>query len=428
MDASFAHYVRGYFVATVAILAALVGFNLLVDPYRLLDVAVIRGFNDIKPAAYKQEEIAKPYGELRVRPQTLLLGNSRPSVAFDPDRLETLGGPSHIYNFGVPGFSIYNVRRFLQHALAAGGVRAVVLTLDFTDFLEPETPRRDEPAGFARLLVDAEGAPSRMRWARRVSDFATGFASIDALVDAAGTVLSQDPAAGTVSARGYLDKDFERVIQSDGQYLLFLQKNKASAAAVASAPKRLAAQTDATGSYAELRRIIDLCAARNVSLVLVVPPYHADYLEIFRQYGRWPQFENWKRLLAASAAEAGGTDPSRQVKVWDFADYDRWTTEAVPPQRDRRIMQWYWESGHYRPELGNLMWKRMFDPASAEPLAELGQELRPETIEARLEAIRGRQAAVMARVDAELRGMIGSVEQASPTLGSDGQRVGSDEP
>lgn len=427
MASPFTRYVRGFFAAALVILALFVGFDVLVDPYRIWDLAVVPGVNAIKPAAFKQEEMAKPYAELRVRPLTLLLGNSRPSVAFDPDQLETLGGPSRIYNFGIPGFGIYNVRRLLQHALAGRGVRTVVLTLDFTDFLEPDVFRPPTVPRFDRLLVDPDGAPNRLRWVQEATDFATGFASVDALTDSIHTIVSQDLMAGTVTARGYLHKDFERVIAADGQYLLFLQKNQSSAGNIAHAPRRLAAATDREGSYAELRRIIDLCRANGAPLILVVPPYHADYLEIFREYGRWGQFEDWKRLLATTAAQAGAADPAAPpVTVWDFADYDRWTTEPVPRQGERRVMQWYWESGHYRPELGNLIWKRMFDPAAAGPLADLGAELRLETVEARLSAIRDRQATAMGRVDAELLGMIGPVAQS--TQAKDGSQSVSDVP
>jgi hypothetical protein len=53
------------------------------------------------------------------------------------------------------------------------------------------------------------------------------------------------------------------------------------------------------------------------------------------------------------------------------------------------------------------MWRRMFDPAAAVELADLGDRLDPATIEPRLAAIRARQERAMSDIDRDVRAILG---------------------
>ena len=47
--------------------------------------------------------------------------------------------------------------------------------------------------------------------------------------------------------------------------------------------------------------------------------------------------------------------------IWDFSNYNSYNAEPVPEKGDLDTkMQWYWESSHYKKELGNLMLDRIF--------------------------------------------------------------------
>jgi hypothetical protein len=52
----------------------------------------------------------------------------------------------------------------------------------------------------------------------------------------------------------------------------------------------------------------------------------------------------------------------RPIPLGDFSGYNSMTTEPVPPSGDTTSrMKWYWESSHYRKELGDLVLDRLLE-------------------------------------------------------------------
>jgi hypothetical protein len=47
--------------------------------------------------------------------------------------------------------------------------------------------------------------------------------------------------------------------------------------------------------------------------------------------------------------------------LWDFSVYNQFTTEPIPKTGDTETaMQWYWDSSHYKKELGDIMLDKIF--------------------------------------------------------------------
>jgi hypothetical protein len=105
---------------------------------------------------------------------------------------------------------------------------------------------------------------------------------------------------------------------------------------------------------------------------------------MFDKAGLWGRFEAWKRDLVKLVY--GSSYPGKvAVKLWDFSGYDRYSTELAPEKGDRHtVVDWFWEPGHFKRALGNLMLRRVLDD---EP-SEFGAELTPATIDERLQNIR----------------------------------------
>lgn len=72
-----------------------------------------------------------------------------------------------------------------------------------------------------------------------------------------------------------------------------------------------------------------------------------------------------------------------QVRLIDFSVLHPYTREPIPPRGDTRtVMRFYWESGHFKPALGEAVIARLFREsdfgvALAPTVAEAGDE-RPE--------------------------------------------------
>ena len=72
-------------LSTAAILAVVAMFNLLVDPYGLFPWSGSIGFQcRIKSQAGQRAEMYKRHTVERMRPNALVLGNSRAEIGFDP--------------------------------------------------------------------------------------------------------------------------------------------------------------------------------------------------------------------------------------------------------------------------------------------------------------------------------------------------------
>ena len=72
-------------------------------------------------------------------------------------------------------------------------------------------------------------------------------------------------------------------------------------------------------------------------------------------------------------------------------------------------MRWYWESVHYKRELGDLMVDRMLRNVRSTEWPDFGVELSPESIEGHLAALRSAQRAYAAEhpeVIATIRALI----------------------
>jgi hypothetical protein len=102
--------------------------------------------------------------------------------------------------------------------------------------------------------------------------------------------------------------------------------------------------------------------------------------------------ERWKRdLVNLLAADAARHPQEKPIPLWDFTGYNSLTTEEVPSaEEEGKPMRWYWESSHFKKELGDLVLDRMFDhhePSRTIP-DDFGVLLTTKNIEAHLARIR----------------------------------------
>ena len=326
-------------------------FNALIDPYGMNGLVEVEGVNTVKPRSYTHGRMAKrARAERVVGPRTALLGNSRVDVGFDPlsdlwpERLQP------IVNLGIPGDGMDGLLESYAFATRELGVRTVVIGLDFFDFLS------DAPAtGIALPDPDRFG---RATFGNR----AAAYLSLTALKDSGRTLLAQgDPYAPTMTSRGFNPMHhYTPIVALEGHAALAAQKIEQNAANYLSRPHTLfAADGSPAAPLVKLKLLLDDAQANGVELVLFTYPYHVQLLDMVRQAGLWPVLQGWKRVLAAHGDRWRST--GRELPIWDFATYSPWTTEPVPAPGDRQAtMRWYWEPGHFKSALGEIVIGHMF--------------------------------------------------------------------
>lgn len=359
---------------TAAGAAAAVALVVCVDPYRLYGVLDRPGINHVKPQLKRYQKAIKTELALAAGADTLIVGNSRAEIGFDPQHPGFAAGGS-TYNLALAGTRLVSAREQLA-ALRAQGRRPVklVVGVDFLDFLvDPRAPR-------APTTIAPPDRLAELQW--RLD---TAF-SIDSVIDSLATVRLQrvaDPES--MSARGFNPfYDYRKMARDEGYHALFQQRATDYAKRFgARAPALRDADGRGASDFAHLRAILTEAAADGAEVHLAIYPYHAQILALFEQAGMLPAFEEWKTMLAAEVgAIAAAAGPGARLTLWDFSGYLPYQCEPIPARGDRKSKTaWYWEAGHFKSELGNVMLDRMFAQPAADGADGFGVRLSAPLME-----------------------------------------------
>ncbi len=292
--------------------------------------------------------LSKAHIVTQYRPQALILGTSRAEVGLEP----THPGWQYerVYNLGLPQASIYETKRYFEHALYAGELKQVVLALDFFQF----NPELAPLPGFKECRLHTS--------ASRISQFWAKLCDVPALYLSRKAFFSAfvQPNEGHENvylndgSRGPLAKEME-LVNSGSQHALFLRNehhyyhdigfydgfNQAGASAF-----RQQAFID----------ILKLAHEHKIDLRLLVSPSHARQWEVLAAKGLWETFNAWKLFLIETNSDLARAYGNDAFDLWDFADYNKLSQTPPPPLDDSGSrIPWYWESSHYKKELGNIV-------------------------------------------------------------------------
>ena len=361
MTASNSGYLRYWLVWTCAIVAVSVATSLLVDPYGLYRIMEVEGLNSFKSRASQRGPRFKLALVERHRPAALVLANSRAEVGFDPQH-PGFDRAVPAVNLALPGTGIDTAAEFLRHASALKPPKIAIVGLDFVDArISGEShPIRQEHR------IDRIAASTQVTWWRRLAGHVDALASIGALHDSLSTLRDnrRQDTPGLTDLGFNPMRDYTAIARRDGYDQLFLQRDRENARNYARGPRNIFVSGTMTSPYLDkVRTLVEDCRRSRTELHLVIYPYHAHILELFHATGLWPSFEQWKRaLVEVLREEAARPGPGASVQLWDFSGYTPYATERVPPASDRRTqMVWYWEAGHFKKELGDLMLHRILD-------------------------------------------------------------------
>jgi len=369
-----------------AALLVVAAVNAAVDPYGFLAAPTREDFNLHKPAFFANLRMCKPAAVRRAQPTSLILGSSTAEVGLDPRHPAWKG--ETVYNFGVSGATMIEVDRYLRHAHAARPLRRVVLLLDL--FMFNVHYRRGREAALDEELAAGLGAS--------FDRFAAALCSLKALEDSWDTIDYNRQNVGRQDAAQYLPEgqhppSFLEHQLARGQRAAFVRCEQDYITRIFVPPPARqfsfsAPRADGTleDTFDYFRAAVAYCRAENIELICVVSPCHARMGEAIAAAGLWPQYELWKRTLTEIVAAGDSAD----IRLWDFSGYNFAAVEDVPPEGDTQSrMQWYWESIHFRKELGDLLLERvLLGEAAGRDLREFGVQMTPNNLEAHLRSQR----------------------------------------
>lgn len=359
----------------------------LVDPYRLYRLTERPGLNQVKIQPERYQKEIKLAGARAMQADLFILGNSRAEIGLDPDYpgLAALGLAP--YNLALAGTRVQVAREQLEQLAAAGQrPKRLIVGVEFLDFpIDPDSVQQSAPA----TVVATPLASLAWRF--------DALFSIDSVLDAVKTVRSQNnPDASSMSARGFNPlREYRRMARDEGYYALFRQRAQDYAARFKKLPRGLV--TRATGSareFDQLQAVMALGVSDGAAIDIVIYPYHAQIMALLDEAGLAPMFEQWKTLLATQVAALRAAHPQARVTLWDFSGYAPYQCEPIPAKGDRKAQtRWYWEAGHFKAELGNVMLARMLDPQREN---EFGFALTPAGIDDNRARVARERAACLA--------------------------------
>lgn len=355
----FTNYSRIMLSIVLLLLVIIGGFNWYYDPYEIYhfpdnDLTAIE-----KPALETHLRLHKAYAVKKIRPDSILIGTSRVLVGMDPHNAVLPAG--HWYNLALTGASIYEILRYIQHANAARPLKTIVLDVEYGSF-DPylhHKPDFDE----ARLAVDRQGHANPVF----LKDYLRTLFSYDALKDSLALAAGPGNLLQPILGDGSRENDFRSVAQAGGHRALV---DGISERLLKIYHQRQQHPIDIEQKRADLylayEQILRLAHRKGINLVMFVPPTHAVYLEIRKMAGLWQDFKDWREKIVEINNRVARETGQPPFPIWDFSGFNEYTEEEVPAEGELREMNWYWESSHFKKQLGNIIFRRMFAQHSAD--------------------------------------------------------------
>ncbi len=363
------------FAAVLAIAAAAV---VVIDPYGVFAWISRDGFNERKVRLTHSQFEVRSRVAARLKADAWIMGNSRAEMGFDPMHPAFSQNGLVAYNLAVPGGGGLLSLKLAEALAPLQTPKRIILGVDFVDF--PIHPDAKEPPL-------AHFKPSRLEdalWTLR-----TVF-SARAAVDAAKTLtLQRDPYAAYLTQRGFNPiRDYVKETQLTGAHAMFAQRANESAKVYANKPHSLIASASGTSlDWQALLATLELAKPGTTRVDVIIYPYHAQIRWLFAQYGLSSLFNDWRERLVKSA-HAQAAKSGADIRVWDFSGFTPHHCEAVPPPDDRKTqLKWYWEGGHFKKELGDLVLDQLFAPdaAALATLPQVGRVITPDSLAAKVQ-------------------------------------------
>jgi hypothetical protein len=387
----FAAYLDIIGIGSVILLTVIILMNYFVDPYSIFDSPTWEGINANKPELFKHLRLTKAHAVKARKPDALVIGSSRTEHGLDPEH-PGLFPEFNTYNLALNGATIYENLRYFQHANAERRLKKVVLAIDFFQFnaYRPNAPDFSEE----RLSSDILG---ERRNIAMMTDMLETLASVDVTLASLRTLFQQSNRQNVILPRGQVEQpDKEAIMMMRGgrhEAALFSELNYVTHLYFPRPHKKFdfVSEDGTINTFDYFRRILEEVHRSKIEFYILISPAHARQWELTARAGLWDKWEAWKREVVRLNEEVARERRRKPFPLWDFSGFNTYTMEAVPALGDKKtMMRWFWESSHYRKELGDLVLDRVlnYSDPGRQIAHDFGVMLTSENIERHLESLR----------------------------------------
>lgn len=352
-------------------------FNAFIDPFDLFNSPKIEHVNQQKPEYFAHDRMIKANRIRSLKPDVLVMGSSRSEIGLNPENPDLLKTAIPAFNLGISSVTIHEILRYLQHAHQIRPLKQVVIGLDLLMFNISKPVEVD--------FNENRLAPHLIGW---YWDLFQALLTFDGIKASSKTLFQQSK----IPAAVYLPDGFRDDKYSWPQ---IQEKGGHRRAAINNESNDLydlygyvffsfTNENKSTDSLDTFKQILIFCQKNSIDLHLFISPEHARKLVLIHKLGLWPELEFWKRNLVTLIAEN-----APEFTLWDFSGFNSITTESFPPIGDNQTqMRWYWESSHYKKEVGNMILHKLLTNATENYPNDFGVRLNPTAIEPLLQQIK----------------------------------------
>lgn len=385
-------YISTYFTSFAIVLFSIAIFNWFIDPFGMFWSPQVERINLVKPEAGKRSRITKAYQVNEIKPDILIVGNSRVEMGLNPNNNNFNG--KVVYNQGMPGASVAMQVDYALDAIANNDtIEQLFVGVDFLDFLLSEKQAlnfktKNNSLGQTKYdfrLISQD--KSNLASIARLKEKLTMMFSLDAFSASINTIFQQKSMTSSLNTLGFNNaRSYVSIMNSEGIKPLFKQKLHEISTRLTSKPWVIKVQETAPYSptFAHLGRLIKVAKEKQVDITFFINPYHSSYLHTLADNNQWSNFQVWKKTLVNYLSVTQG----EEFILWDFSGESNFVNEAVPLTTPKQQMQWFWEPAHYKQELGDKLLARLFFVSDNSSI-DFGVRLTVENIASLLEKNQG---------------------------------------
>ena len=352
-------YLKLLSVAAFGFCGAVALVNYVVDPYAIYHFDKADADYLSRIDQFFHMRLSKPRNLLQLRPDSVVLGSSR-SASIKPQHATWDGHRN--YNFSVPGLTMYEMYRFIQHAQATGPLEKLMIGVDFELFMTPSPPARYGFAEhrFASLRGELETIPHQLQWVR---DSATTLLSLPALSRSISALSDHV----FVPRRYYRDGTWSQVsgnlLGRPGYVFISQAILEAHGKAAYSVGRNVEIVAD----------ILRFCHHHNIDTRLFVTPTHVFLVDMWQRLGYTAAWGDFHRHLVDINRRIGQEAGREPFPLWGFNNAKGIVDEAVALGRDNHSA-WFQDGIHFRERLGSRIMQEIWGEQST-----FGQRLDEQT-------------------------------------------------
>ncbi|MCT7531779.1 hypothetical protein [Aliarcobacter cryaerophilus] len=342
----------------ILVLGSIFLFNYIIDPYGLYKT----NFFPNKPQDITQSRMIKILKAKDINPASIVIGTSRSDMGFNPEH-KYFQKPS--YNLSITGSSIYETKYYIKEMILKGDTKEILMVIDwrmFNDLLKkvPEFETYFEGFNPYRHIIN-----------------------IQTLKDSYFTIKNQNRHSMYQKNGLLIDEGMKLHVKNSGGHLALMKKEEKFYYSIFPTDDNTYIGTKKS-SFDDFRDILELAYANNIKIDIIFGPSHIRQWEAFSYYHDIENWYKWKKDVILYVEKVANEQHKKPFRVMDFSVYHKLTAETVPTN-PKENMKYYWEAGHYKKELGDIVLDRLLDIS---PYKDFGVEVNSKNIDEHIQNLR----------------------------------------